>query len=113
MITALAAGPSVSYREPRTSRAGPAHYPRRTMKRRSPLPRSTHRPTATAPKTGEHCPATGWWIPQGSTEPWRYLGEGSVMPALNGEPTAWLRAATDEMSDMASHQPGTRSLSHA
>jgi hypothetical protein len=83
------------------------------MKRRSPQPRSIHRPAAAATRTGEHCPATGWWIPQGSTEPGRYLSEGSVMPALNGEPTAWLRAATDKMPDTASHQPAARSLSPA
>lgn len=83
------------------------------MKRRSPQHRATHRPTAAATRTGEHCPATGWWTPQGSTQPGRYLSEGSVMPALNGEPTAWLRAATDEMPDAAFHQPAGRSLSHA
>lgn len=66
------------------------------MKRRSPMPRSIRRTAGAAISTGEHCPATGWWIPQGSTEPWRYLSEGRVMPALNGEPTVWLRAATDK-----------------
>ena len=76
------------------------------MKRRSPLPRSIHPIAATS--TGEHCPATGWWIPQGSTEPWRYLSEGSVMPALNGQPTAWIRAHTDKMPEVPANQPSNK-----
>lgn len=54
------------------------------MKRRSPLPRSIHRTASAAASTGEHCPATGWWIPRGSTEPGRYLSEGSEpLPCLS------------------------------
>ncbi|MBT2523571.1 hypothetical protein [Arthrobacter sp. ISL-28] len=83
------------------------------MKRRSPLPRSIHRNAAAATSTGEHCPATGWWIPQGSPEPWRYLSEGSLMPALNGQPTVWLRAATDKMPEDSARQASSRSLSPA
>ena len=79
------------------------------MKRRSPLPRSIRR-NAAAASTGEHCPATGWWIPQGSTEPRRYLSEGSLMPALNGKPTAWFRVATEQMPEESSHQPLARRL---
>lgn len=62
------------------------------MKRRSPLPRPLHRTAVATTSTGEHCPETGWWIPQGRTEPWRYLSEGGMMPALNGQPAVWLRA---------------------
>ena len=46
----------------------------------------------TATATGEHCPATGWWIPQGTTESWQYLSEGNLMPAINGQPTMWVAA---------------------
>lgn len=83
------------------------------MNRRSPLPRSIHRTAAATTRTGEHCPATGWWIPQGSTESWRYLSEGSVMPALKGEPAAWLRAATDKMPEQSSGEPPAGSPSPA
>ena len=83
------------------------------MKRRSPLPRSIHRTASAAASTGEHCPATGWWIPRGSTEPGRYLSEGSVMPALNGEPTVWHCAATDKMPAQSSNQAPAESISPA
>lgn len=47
--------------------------------------------------TGEHCPATGWWIPQGSTGSWQYLSEGNLMPAFNGESKAWILAPVGDM----------------
>lgn len=81
------------------------------MKRRSPLPRPLHRTAVATTSTGEHCPETGWWIPQGRTEPWRYLSEGGMMPALNGQPAVWLRADTDKMPEQPAAQAPTRSLS--
>ncbi len=42
--------------------------PRGIMKKRSPH-RSAHGrkdARASGPKTGEHCPATGWWAPAGN-----------------------------------------------
>jgi hypothetical protein len=81
------------------------------MKRRSPLPRSIYSNAVTATATGEHCPATGWWIPQDTTEPWRYLSEGSVVPALDGRPATWVRAATDKMPEQPANQMPVRSLS--
>ena len=62
------------------------------MKRRSNfLPAPTN-----GVRTGEHCPRTGWWAPAGGKasttiagEP-RFIGEGSVMPSINGIPGTWL-----------------------
>lgn len=81
------------------------------MKRRSPLP--IHQAAAASISTGEHCPATGWWIPEGTTEPWRHLSEGSVMPALNGQPTAWIRAVADKVPEQLAAEVPKRSLSPA
>jgi hypothetical protein len=50
--------------------------------------------TATA---GEHCPATGWWIPQGTNESWQYLSEGNLMPAINGQPTMWVATLIEDV----------------
>jgi hypothetical protein len=49
--------------------------------------------------TGEHCPATGWWIPQGTTESWQYVSEGNLMPAHRGNPTRWVPGALAPASD--------------
>lgn len=83
------------------------------MKRRSLLPHSVRRAAVSPTSTGEHCPETGWWIPQGSTEPGRHLSEGTVMPALNGQPTLWLRAATEETPEQLPAQAPRRRLSRA
>lgn len=41
-------------------------------------------------RTGEHCPVTGWWVRNsGPAEP-RFLIEGSLMPAADGEAASWL-----------------------
>ncbi|MDQ0862841.1 hypothetical protein QF036_000422 [Arthrobacter globiformis] len=69
------------------------------MKRRCPAPAATQSEAA-AVRTGEHCPQTGWWYPlqaepaapasaaAGLTQ--RYVGQGSVMPAIGGSPSLWL-----------------------
>lgn len=45
--------------------------------------------------TGEHCPATGWWIAQGTAGAGQYLSEGSLLPALNGESRTWVFASLE------------------
>lgn len=54
---------------------------------------------AGAVRTGEHCPATGWWYPASggldasagtaAAAP-HFIGEGSLMPAINGIQETWL-----------------------
>lgn len=39
--------------------------------------------------TGEHAPVSGWWRPAGDPAPFRYIQEGSLLPALNGSPVVW------------------------
>ena len=48
---------------------------------------------STAVRTGEHCPDTGWWLPVAAEETHaasRFIGRGSVMPAVAGTPTLWV-----------------------
>lgn len=69
------------------------------MKRRRPAPAAA-RSEATAVRAGEHCPQTGWWYPlqdepvaPASAAPGlapKFVGRGSVMPAVGGSPSLWL-----------------------
>jgi hypothetical protein len=65
------------------------------MKRRRPAPLGPARTDAAPVRTGEHCPKSGWWYPLQSEFattpiPARFIGEGSVLPALEGTPVLWL-----------------------
>ncbi|MGO4188495.1 hypothetical protein [Pseudarthrobacter sp. TAF60_1] len=40
-------------------------------------------------RTGDHCPATGWWARLGDGGTRRFITEGSIMPSANGEPSNW------------------------
>ena len=49
--------------------------------------------TARTVRTGEHCPQSGWWAPLGSVNDGadeRFIGEGSLMPAVAAGPTLWV-----------------------
>ena len=39
-------------------------------------------------RTGEHCTETGWWTPLERGGP-RFVTQGSLMPALEGQPVLW------------------------
>lgn len=41
-------------------------------------------------RTGVHAPASGWWRPEDDPEPFRYLQQGDLMPALGGHETQWV-----------------------
>ena len=84
------------------------------MKRRRPAAASVAESKAAAVRTGEHCPQTGWWYPlqpepaasaatPAATAPApapepspvpRFVGQGSVMPAVAGVPSLWLPSLT-------------------
>lgn len=49
-------------------------------------------PSAMA-RTGEHCPASGWWTPSGIAPAARFILEGSTMPTFDLEPVLWVPAA--------------------
>ena len=61
--------------------------------------RSNFLPAPAGIHTGEHCPHTGWWDPA-SEEATKasaaapaapqFIGEGNLMPAINGIPGIWL-----------------------
>lgn len=40
-------------------------------------------------RTGDHCPASGWWTPLNDEGTGHYITEGSVMPSVNGVPSRW------------------------
>jgi hypothetical protein len=40
-------------------------------------------------RTGEHCPANGWWAPLNDETDAHFITEGSVMPSVNGNPATW------------------------
>ncbi|MFC7847024.1 hypothetical protein ACFUTU_00955 [Arthrobacter sp. NPDC057388] len=65
------------------------------MKRPSAFSTTAREPAAV--RTGEHCPRTGWWYPlqaepAATVQAPRFVGQGSVMPAVDGSPSEWLPA---------------------
>lgn len=40
-------------------------------------------------RTGDHCPANGWWAPLGNESGAQFITEGSIMPAVSGRPISW------------------------
>ena len=48
-------------------------------------------PSAIA-RTGEHCPASGWWSPSGWPSSARFIAEGSTMPTYDLRPVLWVPA---------------------
>lgn len=41
------------------------------------------------PRTGEHCPANGWWVPANNDGDVYFITQGSIMPASGGAPIWW------------------------
>jgi hypothetical protein len=65
------------------------------MKRRRPAVLDHAQAGSLAVRTGEHCPESGWWYPvqpekAGTALPSRFVGQGSVMPAVAGAPAFWV-----------------------
>lgn len=44
---------------------------------------------ALGPRTGEHCPVNGWWVPVDGEGDACFITEGSIMPPVNGAPGLW------------------------
>jgi hypothetical protein len=44
---------------------------------------------AQTPRTGDHCPASGWWAPLNDEENPHFITEGSIMPSVNGTAMNW------------------------
>lgn len=42
-----------------------------------------------SPRTGDHCPANGWWAPLNDAANAHFVAEGSIMPSVDGQPTIW------------------------
>ncbi len=42
-----------------------------------------------SPRTGDHCPASGWWAPLHHETDAHFITEGSIMPSINGMPSSW------------------------
>jgi hypothetical protein len=43
-------------------------------------------------RTGDHCPASGWWVSEVDPDSPRFVAEGSVMPARHGLAVTWAPA---------------------
>ena len=43
-------------------------------------------------RTGDHCPTSGWWAPDGDAQARQFVSEGSLMPTSNGTATSWMPA---------------------
>jgi hypothetical protein len=63
------------------------------MKKRRPAAASTL-VLDVRPRTGHHCPQTGWWSADGDPSDSRFITRGEVMPALSGTPSLWILGAT-------------------
>lgn len=44
---------------------------------------------AQSARTGDHCPASGWWAPLDDEADAQFITEGSIMPSNNGFPGSW------------------------
>ncbi|MDQ0680443.1 hypothetical protein QFZ30_003825 [Arthrobacter pascens] len=66
------------------------------MKRRCPAVLDHAQASTLAVRTGEHCPESGWWYPVQARRAGlpmatsRFVGQGSVLPAVGGSPSLWL-----------------------
>lgn len=45
--------------------------------------------SAHSTRTGDHCPANGWWAPLNDDRNGHFITEGSIMPSVNGLPSSW------------------------
>lgn len=48
-----------------------------------------HSKADTQATTGAHAPSSGWWR-NGEPGQLRYIQQGEIMPAINGEHTRWI-----------------------
>lgn len=50
-------------------------------------------------RTGEHCPASGWWVPSDREAAAQFVSEGSIMPGESGMAVVWTlaKASTSTM----------------
>lgn len=44
---------------------------------------------AESPRTGEHCPASGWWSPTEKAADAEFISEGSIMPSSQAIAAIW------------------------
>jgi hypothetical protein len=54
-------------------------------------------------RTGDHCPADGWWAPLGDTGNHRFIAEGSIMPSAKGEPSNWRLIVSNHHQSLGPH----------
>lgn len=67
---------------------------KKRMSREGTLIRGPH-PLDRSAATGSHCPAAGWWMPQGESGHGRLFAEGAVMPDHEGRPVIWAFVGRD------------------
>lgn len=63
-------------------------------------------------RTGDHCPANGWWAPFNDVENPYFITEGSIMPSANGGPSNWkLVMSNQQQSQITRHDLPSRGTS--
>ncbi|MGX5717540.1 hypothetical protein [Arthrobacter sp. MAHUQ-56] len=65
--------------------------------------------------TGVHAPNSGWWRPADDPEPFRYIQQGDLMPALDGHETQWVMVyplAPSQRSNLSGQHPTFIPRSH-
>jgi hypothetical protein len=62
------------------------------MKKRTPRQTAVRvkRGTSKGPRTGDHCPTTGWWAPANRPEDSHFISEGNLMPSQSGQAGRWV-----------------------
>ncbi len=63
--------------------------------------RAEETPSGRAPRTGEHCPVSGWWSPAGRPFLARFIQEGNIMPVDGETPVRWVPAPLADPRDLA------------
>lgn len=67
------------------------------MKNRTAFRQTARR--SSAPRTGEHCPISGWWAPTHAEDQARFIMEGSIMPSDSGDAITWMRVGASRPGD--------------
>ena len=57
------------------------------------------------PRTGDHCPHTGWWSPTGKPAEAALVTEGTIMPASNGQAVSWTWVSVQPLKSLQAKHP--------
>ncbi len=52
---------------------------------------------AESPRTGQHCPKSGWWLAREDPGDAKFITKGDVTPVSGGGTALWIMKATADM----------------